>query len=63
MLISCPRPDVHYHCDVKFDPFLFMEDFNKTYSFTITLYEFQSTIATLWDTTKGSPNCLRGMRS
>ena len=25
------RPDVHFHCDVNYDPFLFMEDHNKTY--------------------------------
>ncbi len=25
------EPDVHFHCDIDFDPFLFMEDHNKTY--------------------------------
>lgn len=25
------RPDVHFHCDVDFDPFLYMEDNNKVY--------------------------------
>ena len=25
------EPDVHFHCDVNYDPFLFMEDHNKTY--------------------------------
>ena len=25
------RPDVHFHCDVDYDPFLYMEDHNKTY--------------------------------
>ena len=25
------EPDVHFHCDVNFDPFLYMEDHNKTY--------------------------------
>ncbi|KAF9267017.1 glycosyltransferase family 15 protein [Marasmius fiardii PR-910] len=42
------EPDVHYHCDVNFDPFLFMEDHNKIYGFTITMYEFEKTIPTLW---------------
>lgn len=42
------EPDVHYHCDVNFDPFLFLEDNNKIYGFTITMYEFEKTIPTLW---------------
>ncbi|KAI0710663.1 glycosyltransferase family 15 protein [Earliella scabrosa] len=46
------EPDVHFHCDIDFDPFLFMEDHNKTYAFTITMYEFRATIPTLWDTVK-----------
>ncbi|KAI1793677.1 glycosyltransferase family 15 protein [Ganoderma leucocontextum] len=46
------EPDVHFHCDVNYDPFLYMEDHNKTYGFTITMYEFGATIPTLWDATK-----------
>ncbi|KZV66095.1 glycosyltransferase family 15 protein [Peniophora sp. CONT] len=46
------EPDVHFHCDTRFDPFLFMADHNKTYGFTITMYEFQRTIETLWDAVK-----------
>ncbi|KAH9930444.1 glycosyltransferase family 15 protein [Epithele typhae] len=46
------EPDVHFHCDITYDPFIFMEDHNKTYSFTITLYEFGETIPTLWDAVK-----------
>ncbi|KAI0354535.1 glycosyltransferase family 15 protein [Trametes cingulata] len=46
------EPDVHFHCDVDFDPFLYMEDHNKTYGFTITMYEFEATIPTLWSTVK-----------
>ncbi|KAL0568552.1 hypothetical protein V5O48_013431 [Marasmius crinis-equi] len=42
------EPDVHFHCDVNFDPFLYMEDHNKVYGFTITMYEFRKTIPTLW---------------
>jgi alpha 1,2-mannosyltransferase len=48
-----PRPDVHFHCDLEFDPFLFMQDHNKTYGFTIALYEYRRTIETLWPTVKG----------
>jgi alpha 1,2-mannosyltransferase len=46
------RPDVDYTCDIQFDPFIYMRDNNKTYSFTISLIEFVETIPTLWDTTK-----------
>jgi len=42
------EPDVHFHCDVNFDPFLYMQDRNKVYGFTITMYEFERTIPTLW---------------
>ncbi|KAI0086054.1 glycosyltransferase family 15 protein [Irpex rosettiformis] len=46
------RPDVHFHCDVNYDPFVYMEENDKTYSFTITMYEYHATIPTLWDTVK-----------
>lgn len=46
------EPDVHFHCDVNFDPFLYMQSNNKTYGFTITMYEFEATISTLWATVK-----------
>ena len=65
------RPHVGFHCNIDFDPFLYMEDHKKVYGmdshpsylpalippsssgFTITMYEFRSTIQTLWQTTKG----------
>jgi alpha 1,2-mannosyltransferase len=46
------EPDVHFHCDVPNDPFVFMRDEGKVYGFTITLYEFGRTIETLWDAVK-----------
>ncbi|VDB92017.1 unnamed protein product [Peniophora sp. CBMAI 1063] len=46
------EPDVHFHCDVNFDPFHYMIDHNKTYAFTITMLEYGQTIPTLWQTTK-----------
>ncbi|EKM51000.1 glycosyltransferase family 15 protein [Phanerochaete carnosa HHB-10118-sp] len=46
------EPDVHFHCDIDEDPFLFMENNDKLYGFTISTYEFHSTIPTLWDTVK-----------
>ncbi|KAF4623876.1 hypothetical protein D9613_002386 [Agrocybe pediades] len=42
------EPDVHFHCDILFDPFLYMEDHNKIYAFTISMYEYERTIQTLW---------------
>ncbi|TFK38577.1 glycosyltransferase family 15 protein [Crucibulum laeve] len=42
------EPDVHFHCDINFDPFLHMEKNNKVYAFTITMYEYEATIPTLW---------------
>ncbi|KAJ7576427.1 glycosyltransferase family 15 protein [Mycena floridula] len=46
------EPDVHFHCDVDYDPFLFMQEQNKVYGFVITMYEFDKTIPTLWGHTK-----------
>ncbi|THU84115.1 glycosyltransferase family 15 protein [Dendrothele bispora CBS 962.96] len=43
--------DVHFHCDINFDPFLYMEEKEKVYAFTITMYEFEKTIPTLWEET------------
>jgi len=44
------EPGVHFQCDVNFDPFVYMHENNKTYGFTITLYEFRRTIESLWST-------------
>ena len=46
------EPSVDFTCDINYDPFLFMQDNNKSYGFTIMLPEFVETIPTLWDTTK-----------
>ncbi|KAL6306566.1 glycosyltransferase family 15 protein [Sparassis latifolia] len=46
------EPDVHFHCVTDEDPFLYMEDNDKHYGFTISLLEFEKTIETLWETTK-----------
>ncbi|KAK7679002.1 hypothetical protein QCA50_017946 [Cerrena zonata] len=44
------EPDVHFHCEIDYDPFLYMEENDKVYGFTITMYEYLATIPTLWDT-------------
>ncbi|KIK79299.1 glycosyltransferase family 15 protein [Paxillus rubicundulus Ve08.2h10] len=46
------EPWVHFHCDVNSDPFRFMQDHNKSYGFTISMYEFEATIRSLWETVK-----------
>lgn len=46
------EPGVQFFCDVTYDPFVFMEENNKVYSFTISLIEWEPTIPTLWSTVK-----------
>jgi alpha 1,2-mannosyltransferase len=31
------RPNVHFHCDISYDPFLYMEEHNKIYCKTLKL--------------------------
>jgi len=46
------EPDVRFFCTLDYDPFLFMQDENKKYGFTISLPEYTLTIPTLWDAVK-----------
>jgi len=46
------EPDVKFFCDLDYDPFLIMQDQNKVYGFTISLYEYEATIPTLWSAVK-----------
>ncbi|MCJ1364020.1 hypothetical protein MMC16_003129 [Acarospora aff. strigata] len=45
------EPKVHFFCDVDYDVFRYMEDNNKTYGFTINLYDSPQSIPTLWPET------------
>lgn len=45
------EPNVHFFCDVDYDVFRYMQDNNKTYGFTINLYDSPATIPTLWPET------------
>lgn len=47
------EPDVHYYCDLDYDPFVFMEDRGIQYGFVITVLELPKTIPSLWNTTQG----------
>ncbi|KXJ95196.1 family 15 glycosyltransferase [Microdochium bolleyi] len=46
------EPSIELHCDIHYDPFRFMKENNKKYSFVLSLYEYIETIPTLWDSTK-----------
>jgi len=46
------EPGVQFFCDVTYDPFVFMQENDKVYSFTISLVEWEPTIPTLWSTVK-----------
>lgn len=45
------EPNVHFFCDVDYDVFRYMEDNNKTYGFTINLYDSPESIKSLWPET------------
>lgn len=47
------EPDVHYYCDLDYDPFVYMEDRGIQYGFVITVMELPNTIPSLWNTTQG----------
>ncbi|GAA5837036.1 hypothetical protein JCM11251_004480 [Rhodosporidiobolus azoricus] len=46
------EPSVKFFCDIPYDVFKVMKEGNKKYGFTVSLYEYRETIASLWDTTK-----------
>lgn len=46
------EPKVHFFCDIDYDIFRWMSDHNKTYGFTINLYDAPQTMPTLWPETE-----------
>lgn len=46
------EPSIELFCDIHYDPFRFMAEKKKKYSFVLSLYEYVETIPTLWDSTK-----------
>ncbi|KAF2279045.1 glycosyl transferase [Westerdykella ornata] len=46
------EPSVEFFCDIDYDPFQYMADNKKKYSFVLSLYEYVETIPTLWDAVK-----------
>ena len=47
------EPSIELFCDVGYDPFRYMREHNKKYSFVLSLYEYVETIPTLWNSVKG----------
>ncbi|KAI9846318.1 MAG: hypothetical protein M1837_004171 [Sclerophora amabilis] len=45
------EPNVHFFCDVDYDVFRYMQDHNKTYGFTLNLYDAPMSLPTLWPET------------
>ncbi|CAL9737214.1 glycolipid 2-alpha-mannosyltransferase [Monosporozyma servazzii] len=45
------EPDIKLYCDTNYDVFQWMQDHEKVYGFTLTMYENKKTINTLWNTT------------
>ncbi|KAI2613801.1 glycosyltransferase family 15 protein [Hypoxylon fragiforme] len=46
------EPSIELFCDIHYDPFRFMAENKKKYSFVLSLYEYGETIPTLWDSVK-----------
>ncbi|KZF19384.1 glycosyltransferase family 15 protein [Xylona heveae TC161] len=46
------EPSIELFCDVHYDPFKYMADHKKKYSFVLSLYEYAETVPTLWDSVK-----------
>ncbi|GAA5940672.1 hypothetical protein JCM3775_004758 [Rhodotorula graminis] len=46
------EPSVEFFCDIDYDPFMYMHENGKKYGWTVSLYEYEATIPTLWKTTK-----------
>jgi len=46
------EPSIELYCDIAYDPFKYMADNKKKYSFVLSLYEYVETIPTIWDSTK-----------
>ena len=46
------EPGIELFCDIPYDPFVFMKENDKKYSFVMSLFEYPGTVPTLWDTVK-----------
>lgn len=46
------EPSIELFCDIHYDPFRYMAEHKKKYSFVLSLFEYIETIPTLWDSVK-----------
>jgi len=46
------EPNVHFFCSIDYDVFRYMDSHNKTYGFTINLYDSPESIPSLWPETE-----------
>ena len=46
------EPSIKLFCDISYDPFKYMRDHGKKYSFVLSLFEYVETIPTIWESTK-----------
>ncbi|KAJ2355530.1 hypothetical protein IWW50_005467 [Coemansia erecta] len=46
------EPDVHYYCDIDYDPFVYMRKNNLKYGWNIAPSEYEPTVRTLWNSTQ-----------
>lgn len=46
------EPSIKLFCDIPYDPFRFMAENNKTYSFVLSLHEYSETVTSIWDSVK-----------
>ncbi|KAJ1732702.1 hypothetical protein LPJ61_001925 [Coemansia biformis] len=46
------EPDVHYYCDIDYDPFLYMKTNGLKYGWNIAPTEYEPTVRTLWNVTQ-----------
>ncbi|KAJ1963277.1 hypothetical protein GGI12_002149 [Dipsacomyces acuminosporus] len=45
------EPDVHYYCDIDYDPFVYMKNNGLKYGWNIAPNEYEPTVRTLWNAT------------
>jgi alpha 1,2-mannosyltransferase len=43
--------NVEFHCDLHFDPFVYMQEHNIVYGLNVAIHETPETVPTLWDST------------
>lgn len=50
------EPEIDYYCDITYDPFVYMEQHNKVYGYTIFIQEIRTTVPNLFRYTKSFKN-------